>query len=410
MKPRLLFIALAVFAFASIAAAQQPPFAAGAGGQMPDPKQISGVPLPVGNLPVGTVTVRVVLGQLDHPLAKQSVALTGAGAPQSASTDDSGHAQFDALAPGTQVQAHVTVNGERIDSQTFEVPAQGGIRLMLVATDPAAAQKAAEAQKLAKEPPIKGIVVLGDQTRFVVELGDDGLNVYNIVQIMNTARRAVDTGGPLVFNLPAEATGTTLLEGSSSNALASGTQVTVNGPFPPGATLVQFAYAIPYGRDTIAIAERMPAELSQVTLLLQKTKTMRLASPDIVQQREMSADGQSYVLGQGPALKAGSLLTMTVSGVPHHPVWPRNLALALAGVILLGGGWVAVRGRRGAESRAARRRRLQAERERLFAELAVVEARHRAGGIDDEDFALRRRDLIAALEDVYAAMDEEAAA
>ena len=43
--------------------AQVAPFA-GQGGQMPDPKQISGVPLPVPDVAVGTVTVRVVRGQI----------------------------------------------------------------------------------------------------------------------------------------------------------------------------------------------------------------------------------------------------------------------------------------------------------------------------------------------------------
>ena len=37
--------------------AQVPP-----GAQMPDPKQMSGVPLPTGDIPAGTVTVRVVRG------------------------------------------------------------------------------------------------------------------------------------------------------------------------------------------------------------------------------------------------------------------------------------------------------------------------------------------------------------
>src|SRR5213078_3903575 len=38
--------------------------AAQSGAQMPDPKQISGVPLPVADVAVGTVTVRVVRGQI----------------------------------------------------------------------------------------------------------------------------------------------------------------------------------------------------------------------------------------------------------------------------------------------------------------------------------------------------------
>ena len=48
------------------AAGAQAPFA-GQGGQMPDPKQISGMPLPVPDVQIGTVTVRVIKGQLTNP-------------------------------------------------------------------------------------------------------------------------------------------------------------------------------------------------------------------------------------------------------------------------------------------------------------------------------------------------------
>ena len=39
--------------------------------------------------------------------------------------------------------------------------------------------------------PSVGHVVLGEQTRFVFEMGDEALNVFNILQIVNTARTPV---------------------------------------------------------------------------------------------------------------------------------------------------------------------------------------------------------------------------
>ena len=38
--------------------------------------------------------------------------------------------------------------------------------------------------------------------------------------------------------------GAGMLEGSTPNAVAAGSRVTVNGPFPPGNTVVQFAYSL----------------------------------------------------------------------------------------------------------------------------------------------------------------------
>ncbi len=318
--------------------AQAGPFA-GQGGQMPDPKQMSGMPLQVPDLPVGTVTARVIRGQLTNPLEGQTVELTGAGATQTSKTDTAGRATFSGLVPGTHVKLSVTVSGETIQSQEFDVPVKGGVRVMLVATDPATEAKAAEEKKLAEEPAVNGTVVLGDQSRLVIELGDDTLNVFNVMEIVNTAKRRVQTQAPLVFDLPKDAVGAGLLEGSSKNAVAAGTKVTVSGPFAPGSTPVQFAYSIPLGPEAITIEERMPAQLTQVAVIAQKAPGMELSSPLIKEHRETAAEGQVYIVGQAGGVRAGDTLTLTLSGLPHRPTWPRNVALLIAAIILAAGAW-----------------------------------------------------------------------
>ena len=235
--------------------AAQAPFASGA--QMPDPKAMSGMPLPVPDVPVGTVTARVIRGALTNPLPGQTVELSGSGLSKTAQTDAAGRATFSGLAPGTRVKAAVVVDGERVESQAFDVPAAGGIRLMLVATDAAIEKKAAEDRALAKAPPVSGVVVLGEQSRVVLEVGDDALNVFNILQIVNTAKRPVQTQGPLVFELPNGAGGAGMLEGSAPNGVAAGSRVTVTGPFAPGNTMIQFAYAVPLGSDEITLVQKV---------------------------------------------------------------------------------------------------------------------------------------------------------
>ena len=64
---RTLAAAAAVVVCSAAHLAAQAPFAGGA--QMPDPKQMSGVPLPMPDLALGTVTVRVVRGSMANPLA-----------------------------------------------------------------------------------------------------------------------------------------------------------------------------------------------------------------------------------------------------------------------------------------------------------------------------------------------------
>jgi hypothetical protein len=388
--------------------AQAGPFV-GQGGQMPDPKQMSGMPLQVPDLPVGTVTARVIRGQLTNPLEGQTVELTGAGGPQTAKTDGSGRATFSSLTPGTRVKMSVTVAGEKVESQEFDVPSQGGVRVMLVATDAATEARAAEDKKLAEETPLNGTVVLGDQSRFVIELGDDTLNVFNIMQIVNTAKRRVQPPAPLVFELPKDAVGAGLLEGSAQNAVAAGNKVTVNGPFAPGTTTVQFAYSIPLGSDSITIDQKMPAQLTQISVVAQKAPGMELSSPVISQHRDMAAEGQTYIVGQGGAVKAGDHVTLTLSGLPHRPTWPRNIALLLAAIILGAGAWGATRGRPETAQKDSGRR-LQSKRDSLFAQLTALETERRQGKIDQAAYASKRERLVGALEDLYAGLDREAMA
>jgi hypothetical protein len=383
--------------------AQAAPFA-GQGAQMPDPKQISGVPLPSPDVAVGTVTVRVIRGQLTNILPGQTVELTGAGPAKTAKTNDAGRATFSDLPPGSRVKAAVTVDGERIESQEFAVPSAGGTRLMLVATDAALEQKAAADRKLGEGPAVPGLVVLGEQSRFVIETGDDALNVFNLLQIVNTAKRPVQTDGPLVFELPEGAVGAGMLEGSTPGAVAAGGKVTVTGPFAPGNTPVQFAYSVPLGSKEITLAQKMPAQMPQVAVVVQKIAGMRLTSPQLTGQREMSANGETFVVGQGGAIRAGETLTLTLSNLPHRPSWPMYLALTLAAVILAGGAWSAARGRT-APDEDARRRQLNDDRDKLFSELASLEAQRRKGAIDAPAYASRRADLVAELEGLYAQIE-----
>ena len=406
-----IFVAFVILVMSPLAvAAQGAPFAA-QGAQMPDPKQISGVPLPVPDVAVGTVTVRVVRGQITSILPGQTVELTIAGAQKTATTvltDAAGRATFNDLPPGSRVKAAVTVDGERIESQEFAVPSAGGTRLMLVATDPALEEKAAADRKLGEGPAVPGLVVLGDQSRFVLEIGDDALNVFNLLQIVNTAKRPVSIGGPLVFQLPKDAVGAGLLEGSTKGAVAAGGKVTVTGPFAPGNTPVQFAYSIPLGDEEITVAQKMPAQLPALAVVVQKVGRMRVASPQLSGQREMSADGQTFFVGQGGAIRAGETLSLTLSGLPHRPSWPKHLALALAAASLGGGAWSAAR-RRTAPDEDARRRQLHGDRDQLFSALASLEAQRRKGTVDAPTYAARREQIVTALEDLYAGLEHGAA-
>lgn len=397
--PILIFVGVALLAGSGSGQAQQ----------MPDPRLIAGQPLPVGDVAVGTVVVRVIRGSLANNIADQPVELLGAGAPRTMKTDSTGRAEFAGLVPGTRVTAVSTVQGERLQSQEFAVPSSGGTRLLLVATDPDTEKRAEEDRSLAAAPAQPGLVVIGDQSRFVFEFGDGSISVFNLLQLTNTARTPVTPPQPIVFNLPEGATGISILQDSSPQATAAARTVTVTGPFAPGVTNVQFAYSMPYSGASLTIEQPMPVPLNRVIVLAQKVADMRLNSPQMNEQREMAADGQNYVVGQGPGIGAGARLSFSFTNLPHEAQWPRYVSVGLAVAILAGGWWGSTRVGREKGTEASGQDRLEKRRRQLFNELTALEEQHRAGRVDPQKYAARRGELVSALERVYAEIDRQAA-
>jgi hypothetical protein len=376
--------------------------------QMPDVRQMSGIPLPVADLPAGTVTVRVVRGTITDVVAGQVVDLTGGAAPLSAKTNESGRAEFSGLQPGTRVKASTTVDGERIESQEFTIPTSGGIRIALAAIS-AQTPPSARNGSQAAGPAQAGTVALSDRSRFVFEIGDEALNSFALLEIVNAAAVPVATSQPVVFNLPSNALHPGLLEGSTPQASLSGNRIIVNGPFAPGTTVVQFGYSLPISGGSLTIEQELPVALGQVSVMAQKVGDLQLQSPQIAEHRDMPLQGETFIVGKGPALPAGQVIQFTFSGLPHHAVWPRNLALTLAGLILAAGVWGARRRASPGHAEQERRKRLDAKRGRLLDELTSIEEQHRTNTIDQARYASRRRELLASLERVYAQLDDEAA-
>jgi hypothetical protein len=308
---------------------------------MPNPKEISGVPLPAPELPTGTVSVRVVRGSFDKNLPNQNVTFDVDGKTQVIATGDDGRAVLNGLKFGARVQASVTVEGERLQTQAATI-AGSGLKFVLVATDPDIVKREAEDKSLAAGPAIKGAVVFGPETRVVAEMSEDRLNIFYVVEILNTARTPVDIGGPILLDLPRGARGAALMDGSTKQATVNGRRVTVTGPFGPGSTMVQLGYELPYGGDTARLDQPWPAALQQVNVLVAARPGMDLRSPQAASKRRVNQGGQEVIVASGPALPAGGALTMEITGLPHYARWPRYLALTLAGTFMSIGIWAAV--------------------------------------------------------------------
>jgi hypothetical protein len=309
--------------------------------EMPDLRKMSGVPLPATDLPAGSVSVRVIRGSFANNLAGVSVEFVVDGASRRIKTDASGRAEVSGLPAGARVKAVAEVNGERLETQEITI-GQNGVRFVLAASDPETAIREAEDRRLAASPPVKGTVVFGPGSRVVTQYDDERLFIFYVLSILNTARTPVDIGGPLTIELPQGARSVTLVEDSSPQATANGPRVIVTGPFAPGTTHLNVRYELPYSGATATLEQRWPAPLPQVQVFALKTDDLDLRSPQLSDKQSVIQEGLPIIVASGPALAADAVFKLEIIGLPHRAVWPRYVALALAGGLVSLGIWAAI--------------------------------------------------------------------
>ena len=367
--------------------------------QMPDARAMSGIPRPVDDLPNGSVSVRVIKGDMTQNLPNQPVEMRGVEPSRTVNTDVEGRAQFDNIAPGAAISFAATVDGERLESQQFQMPAQGGVRMLLVAADQAQAAAATAAA-------VPGEVTIAGESRIIIEPSDENVSVYYIFDIVNGGQAPVNPSRPFVLTLPPAAVGTAVMDGSSPLASARGREVTIKGPFPPGPTQVQIAAQYPVGSGTVEITQPLPAAMQDFVVIAKKEGAMQLSSPQFERQQETVTEGTPVIIASGKGVPAGQSFAITISGLPHHSGIPRTLALVSAGIILLVGAWAASRAV-SPEDRAAERKTLMARREKLFQDLVRLEHDRKRGKVPAAKYDARREELVQSLEHVYGALEEE---
>lgn len=309
--------------------------------QMPDFRQMSGRPLPSPDVPPGSLTVRVARGSFDKSVAGHTVDVNIDGRSVTVKTGDDGRALVSGLRTGNTVRVSTMLDGVRLDSQPIPIGTTG-MMVALVGVDPDAAPAPEAPPAAPAVPAVKGTVTLGPESRVIVELGENVLRIFYVLEVINALATPVDIDGPLIFDLPTEARGAAILEDSTPQATANGPRIIITGPFAPGSTMAQVAYELPYRGPKARIEQTWPAMLQQLTLLVEQRGTLEIASPQMTNRNVVSSNGQPLIFGSGPAIPAGQSLTVDITGLPHHPTWPQWTALTLALAIVGLGVWGAV--------------------------------------------------------------------
>lgn len=366
---------------------------------MPAPELIHGKAIPARELADGTVTVRVVREAIGNNIPNQVVTIQIDGKAVTARTDELGRAEFKGLPRDTALRAEATVDGESLVSEPFQAPAQGGLRVILVAgIAEAAERRQVEEEKARTAAPVRGVVTLGGNTRIIGQFQNDALFLFYQLDIVNSARAPVDTGGPFEFELPRRAAGAALMDGSPKEATINGRYLVVSGPFPPGITTVNVQFQLKYAGADTTIEQVWPLAVEQVPVFIERVGNLTLTSPQLQQAGERAGnDGRPFAAAVSQNLAAGTTLTIQLSNLPAHNRLPAFIAIGLACVLLGLGVWLSVTAPTGTASREA----LVRKRDEMLSRLEDLERKRRAGKLQDDRYLARRQRLMGDLEEVY---------
>ena len=373
--------------------------------QMPDPRLMHGQAIPAGELAPGGVTVRVVRRMVGNNIAGVEVELHGAGDVRRATTGADGRAQFAGVPVGSRVHATASVEGERLESSPFDVPAAGGVRTILVA---GLGLGSSQGSSQGSDPAVTGsdpttVLSFGNNTRFALEFQDDTIALFYLLEIVNATGAPLSLAAPLQITLPQGASGASALEGASPLVAVSGRQVTIAGPIPTGVTPVPVAFRLESWAAREEIVQAFPLAITQVAIGVQRLAGLTIESAQAPSIRDATLGGHAFLIASGPALAAGAPLHLTLAGLPHRNPWPRYLALTLAAAIAGLGVWLARRPVSHDDSR--RRTTLEGRRAKGLTALAALDAEYRAGSLAEAAYERQRASLLADLERVYAELD-----
>ena len=135
-----------------------------------------------------------------------------------------------------------------------------------------------------------------------MEFRDDALQVFYVLEIVNTARARVDIGGPLIIDLPDRRAWGGGARGIVVNGDGRRRARHVTGPFAPGATPVQVAFRLRYRLARADVRADVAGRAAAGDRRRREGRTTsRCSSPQFASAADVTADGGDvFMLGTRP--------------------------------------------------------------------------------------------------------------
>jgi hypothetical protein len=157
----------------------------------------------------------------------------------------------------------------------------------------------------------------------------------------------------------------------------------------------------------LQITQHFPVSLEPLAVVVKKIGATKLTSPQVTNQQDMAAEGETFIAASGGAIPAGQPIVLRLEDMPHRSPAPRWAALSLAMVIVGIGVWSASRRPDDRAAQAAERKRLTTRRQKLLNDLVKLETDYRHRRVDAVRYQTRREELVTALEHIYGALDDD---
>jgi hypothetical protein len=247
-----------------------------------------------------------------------------------------------------------------------------------------------------------------NRSKMIITLGEDALEVMEAFVFKNVSEKIFDPGPQgLMVPLAEGAESAKEIEGGipievhSSEGL-----VAVKAPIPPNRAAV-FAqqirmgfFLLAKGSSRVELRQPLPFGLESPFFIVPAAANLTLSAPGLRAAGERTdGQGNPVKVYEMNDLTPGSVLTLTVSGLPALDHTARNLAAGLC-LLMIAGAVVLGRKPGGPARPAADVDKLADRREKLFAELVNLERTRREGGAS-APLTERRQELVTKLEGVY---------
>jgi|GEM_PF-4588808 hypothetical protein len=384
-------------------------------------------PLRSGDLPADTITVKIVgTGMTDLKVGIR------VGLYQSAdgqnfmpfaveATKKDGRAQFAGLKADTTYVVVLEVGGKNVRSDAFK----GGAARLLFSL--AAAAKGADPHAQggpakgaggmpAGHPPmgqpsgLKSTANLKRTNRpdqmaylrgshLLAQLGEKHVSFLQVLNIANRGKDVFDPGpAGFLIPLPNAATRPEIhAKGAEGffQVTPDKRAIRLVKPFPPGQVRLQVTYSMEHTGGKIAIKQRLTLPIGSSVIAVTNNENVNVEGPSFAEKRmNPNATGTQSTMYVLKPVNPGGTLEVTISDIPHRPLWPIFATFGLTLLILIWGlyGWATGRAR--AEITVGRR-------EALLNQLVELNKRKKAGRVTEEKFQSKHQNLMTELRQVW---------